>query len=41
MFKLDLEKEEQSEIKFPTSVQSYKKKKSSCKTYTTALLTMP
>ena len=41
MFKLDLEKEEEPEIKLPTSVESLKKKESSRKTSTSALLTMP
>ena len=41
MFKLDLEKAEEPEIKFPTSVGSSKKQKSSRKTSTSALLTMP
>ena len=41
MFKLDLEKAEESEIKLPTSVGSSKKQKSSRKTPTSALLTMP
>ena len=34
MFKLDLEKAEEPEIKFPTSVGSLKKQESSRKTYT-------
>ena len=41
MFKLDLEKAEEPEIKLPVSVGSSKKQKSSRKTYTFALLTMP
>ena len=41
MFKLDLEKAEEPEIKLPTSVGSSKKQKSSRKTSTSALLTMP
>ena len=41
MFKLDLEKAEEPEIKFPTSVGSLKKQKSTRKTSTSALLTMP
>ena len=41
MFKLDLEKTEEPEIKFPTPVGSSKKQKSSKKTYIFALLTMP
>ena len=41
MFKLDLEKTEESEIKLPTSVGSSKKQDSSRKTSTSALLTMP
>ena len=41
MFKLDLEKAEEPEIKFPTSVGSLKKQESSRKTSTSALLTMP
>ena len=39
MFKLDLEKAEEPEIKFPTSIESSKKQESSRKT--SALLTMP
>ena len=39
--KLDLEKAEESEIKLPTSVELSKKQKSSRKTSTSALLTMP
>ena len=41
MFKLDLEKAEEPEIKLPTSAGSSKKQKSSRKTSTSALLTMP
>ena len=41
MFKLDLEKAEESEIKLPTSVGSSKKQESSRKTSTSVLLTMP
>ena len=41
MFKLDLEKAEESEIKLPTSVGSLKKQESSRKSSTFALLTMP
>ena len=41
VFKLDLEKAEESEFKLPTSVGSLKKQKSSRKTSTSALLTMP
>ena len=41
MFKRDLEKAEESQIKLPTSVGSLKKQKSSRKTSTSALLTMP
>ena len=40
MFKLDLEKAEEPEIKLPTSVES-SKKQSSGKTSTSALMTMP
>ena len=40
MFKLDLEKAEEPEIKLPKSVGSQKKQENSRKTYT-ALLTMP
>ena len=40
MFKLDLEKAEEPEIKLPTSTGSWKKQESSRKT-STALLTMP
>ena len=41
MFKLDLEKAEEPEIKLPTSTGSSKKQKSSRKTSISALLTMP
>jgi len=41
MFKLDLERGEEPEIKLPTSIGSLKKQKSSRKTSTFALLTMP
>ena len=41
MFKLDLEKAEEPEIKLPTSVGSLKKQESSRKTCTSALLTTP
>ena len=41
MFKLDLEKPEEPEIKLLTFVGSSKKQKSSRKTFTFALLTMP
>ena len=41
MFKLDLEKAEESEVKLPTSVGSSKKQESSRKTSTSVLLTMP
>ena len=41
MFKLDLEKVEEPEIKLPTSVGSLKKQEISRKTSTSALLTMP
>ena len=41
MFKLDLEKAEEPEIKLPTSTGSWKKQKSSRKTSISALLTMP
>ena len=41
MFKLDIEKVEEPEIKLPTSVGSLKKHESSRKTSTSALLTMP
>ena len=41
MFKLDLEKAEEPEIKLPTPVGSLKKQESSRKTSTSALLTTP
>ena len=41
MFKLDLEKAEEPEIKLPTSTGSLKKQRESRKTSTSALLTMP
>ena len=41
MFKLDLEKADEPEIKLPTSVGSSKKQESSRKTSTFALLTTP
>ena len=41
MFKLGLEKAEEPEIKFPTSIGSSKKQESSRKTSTFALLTTP
>ena len=41
MFKLDLEKAEEPEIKFPASVGSSKKQENSRKISTTALLTTP
>ena len=41
MFKLDLEKAEEPEIKLPTSARSPKKEESSRKTSISALLTMP
>ena len=41
MFKLDLEKTEEPEIKLTTSIASSKKQESSRKTSTSALLTMP
>ena len=41
MFKLDLEKAEEPEIKLATSIGSFKKQESSRKTSTSALLTMP
>ena len=41
MFKLDLEKAEEPEIKLPTSAESSKKQEKSRKTSTFALLTMP
>ena len=41
MFKLDLEKAEEPEIKLPTSTWSWEKQESSRKTSISALLTMP
>ena len=41
MFKLVLEKAEESEIKLPTSTGSWKKQESSRKTSISTLLTMP
>ena len=41
MFKLDLEKAEEQEIKLPTFVGSSKQRESSRKTSISALLTMP
>ena len=41
MFKMDLEKAEEAEIKLPTSVGSLKKQESSRKTPTSGLLIMP
>ena len=41
MFKLDLEKAKDTEIKLPTSVGSLKKQESSKKTSTSALLITP
>ena len=41
MFKLDLEKAEEPEIKLPTFAESLKKKESFRKTSTSVLLTMP
>ena len=41
LFKLDLEKAEEPEIKLPTSTGSLKKQESSRKTSISALLTMP
>ena len=41
MYKLDLEKAEEPEIKLPTSAVSWKKQESSRKTSISALLTMP
>ena len=41
MFKLDLEKAEEPEIKLPTPAGSWKKEESSRKTSISALLTMP
>ena len=40
IFKLDLEKAEEPEIKLPTSAESSKKQESFRKTFTSALLTM-
>ena len=40
MYKLDLEKAEELEVKLPTSTGSWKKQESSRKTYTSALLTV-
>ena len=41
MFKLDLEKAEETQIKLSTSAESSKKQESSRKASTSALLTMP
>ena len=41
MFRLDLEKAEEPEIKLPISVESSKKQESSRKSSLSALLTMP
>ena len=41
VFKLDLEKTEEPEVKLPTSVRSLKMQKRSRKTFTSILLTMP
>ena len=41
MFKLDLEKAEEPDIKLPTFIGSLKKQESSGKTSTSALLTIP
>ena len=41
MFKLDLEKAKEPEIKLPTSTGSLKKQENSRKTFTSSLLTMP
>ena len=41
IFKLDLEKAEEPEIKLPTFIGSWRKKGSSGKTFTSALLTTP
>ena len=41
MFKMDLEKAEEPEIKLPTSVGSLNKQASSSKASTSVLLTMP
>ena len=40
MFKLDLEKAQEPEIKLPTSIESQKKQENSRKTSTSASLTM-
>ena len=41
MYKLDLEKAEESEIKLQTSIEAQKKQENSRKTSTSALLIMP
>ena len=41
MFKLDLEKAEETEITLPTSIGSSEKEESLRKTYTSVLLTLP
>jgi len=41
MFKLDLEKTEEPEIKLPTSAGSAEKQESPSKTFTSSLLTTP
>ena len=41
MYKLDLEKAEEPEIKLPTSIESQEKQESPRKTSTSALLTLP
>ena len=41
MFKLDLQKAEEPEIKLPTSIESQEKQESPRKTSTSALLTTP
>ena len=41
MFKLDLEKAEEPEVKLPPSAESLKEQESSRKTSTSVLLTMP
>ena len=41
MFKLELEKAEEPEIKLPKSTESSKKQENSRKTYISAFLTMP
>ena len=41
MFKLDLEKADEQDIKLPISIESLKKQESSRKTSVSALLTMP